>query len=114
MTNYKQIAKEYYTAVGKKDLSALEKFLHPDVKLKGPLSKPEGKSAVIESVKFFTTQFKTLKVEDVFAEQDRAVVVYITDFPGVGEIKSVALVSFKDDLIAQLELFFDPRPFIPK
>jgi hypothetical protein len=40
------IAEAYYAAMAAKNVSAMEKYLHPDVKLIAPLADATGKKAV--------------------------------------------------------------------
>lgn len=115
MSITKDKAREYYIALGKKDFSTVEKFLHPQVQFKGPLSEMSGKEAVLENIKKFGSLFESLKIQDYFGEDEKAVVIYHVFFPSpIGAQSSVALLNFKNDLITNIELFFDARPFLQK
>lgn len=105
-------AEAYYQALGKKDISSLEPLLHPDVEFVAPLAKTKGKEALLEGAEQFASFFKTLTIHAKFGDGDKAVIVYDLDCPSpVGTFRAVALMSFKDELISRIELFYDARPF---
>jgi len=80
-----------------------------------PLAKMTGKEAVIEAIKKFASFFKTLTIRAKFGFGDQAMVVYDSDFPEpIGNLSSVALMTFYEGLITKIELFFDARPFEKK
>jgi len=106
------IAEAYYTAVGKKDIAGIERYLHPDVQFIGPLAKMTGKEAVLEATKKFSAFFNTLTIRAKFGSGDQAVVVYDLDFPApIGNLSSAALMTFQGGVVTRIELFFDARPF---
>lgn len=109
------IAENYYKALGEKDTHLAEKFLHPKVQCIGPLTKIMGKENVSEANKKFISLFTTLKVRSSFASRDQAMIVYDLLCPlPVDAFSAVALLTLKDNLISQIELFYDPRPFEAK
>lgn len=111
--NSVSIAEAYYTAMSEKNGEGLGKYLHPDVQFKGPLSQLKGKEAVLESVKNFTSFFKKLTIRTKFGSGDQAMVVYDVDFPEpIGRFPSAALLTIREGLIREIELFFDGRPFV--
>lgn len=102
----------YYQAMDNKDLSALEKHLHPEVRLIGPLADITGKDAVLNSVKHLMALFNKLRVRTQFGAGDRVMLAYDIDFPApIGISRAAVLLTFQDDLIIRYELFFDARPF---
>ncbi len=106
------IAEAYYQAMERKEISALEQYLHPDVEFIAPLAKTQGKEALIEGAKNFASFFNTLTIHAKFGDDDKAVIVYDLDCPmPVGSFRAVALMSFEDELISRVELFYDARPF---
>jgi ketosteroid isomerase-like protein len=105
----------YYQAMGNKDISSIEQYLHPDVVLISPLAVVTGKDAVLNSVKHFFAVFNKLTIRTQFATEDQAMVVYDLDCSApIGAFKGAALLTFKDDLIIGYELFYDARPFDKK
>jgi ketosteroid isomerase-like protein len=108
----RMIASAYYEAVSKRDIQSVARLLHPDVRLLGPLGNAEGKESVLQAVTRFAGLLKSLRVNICFGSGDQAVVNYDADCgEPFGVIRSVALISLKDDRIARIELFFDARPF---
>ena len=106
-------AEGYYQAMGRKSVADVEGHIHPEVEFIAPLARMKGKEAFLEAARKFVTLFNTLKIHATFGEGDKAVVVYDLDCPSpVGSLRAVALMSFKDELISCIELFYDPRPFV--
>jgi hypothetical protein len=84
------------------------KHLHPDVKFVGPLSDLAGKEAVLKAAKQFLTLLKSLTMHMTFGSSEKAMLNYDVDFGApVGVRRTVVLMTFKDGVIANLELFYD-------
>lgn len=112
--NYTSLAEAYYTAIAKKNIPEIEKFLHPDIQLITPLSKTTGKAGALGAIAQFTSFFRSLKIRSKFSSGNQAVIVYDVEFPSpIGVVPSVSLLTFKDDSIIQVELFFNAAPFKP-
>ncbi len=108
-------AEAYYESVGNKEMAGAERYLHPDVQLIGPLAEMTGKEAVLKAVKGFLTIFKSLTIRAKFGSGDQVMIAYDLDCPApVGNFRAAVLLTFRDDLIARLELFYDGRPFEEK
>jgi ketosteroid isomerase-like protein len=106
------LAEAYYQAIGNKDTASVAELLHPDVHLIGPLSEVSGKEAVLGAITNYVAQIKGLSVQAGFGSEEQAMVKYDVDFgQPLGICRTAALLTFKDNLIARLELFFDARPF---
>lgn len=107
-----EIIGEYYRAMGERDFEKVERLLSSDVQFIGPLAKLKGKEAVIEATKRFTSLFKALNVRAKFGSNNQAMVVYDLDCPEpIGLFSSSALMTFENELITKIELFYDARPF---
>jgi hypothetical protein len=105
----------YYTEVGKKNIEGIEQYLHPDVQFISPFANVRGKEAVLETTKNFMAFFKTLTLRAKFGSADQAMVVYDVDFPDpIGIIPTASLMTFQEELVTKIELFFDARPFDKK
>jgi hypothetical protein len=110
--NTAEMIVDYYNAIGQRDFGKVESYLSPDVQFSGPLAKLKGKEAVIESIKRFSTVFKTLHVRAQFGSSHQAMAVYDLDCPDpIGMVSSSALMTFEKGLITKIELFYDARPF---
>lgn len=108
------VAVAYYKAMGDKNLTAMEKLLHPDVQFLGPLAEITGKNPYLESMKkFFFPSFIKLTIRAQFGARDQAMLVFDLECPApVGSLRTAVLITFKDGLINRLEAFFDPRPIL--
>lgn len=105
-------ATAYYQAMNNKDLSVIEKYLHPKVQLIGPLADITGKDAVLNAVKHLLTAFNKLTIRAQFGAGERVMLAYDIDFLApIGVSRAAVLLTFQDGLIIRYELFFDARPF---
>lgn len=111
-----KLAKSYYEAINKKDFSAAEKYWHPDSRLISPLlGEKNGKDAILPAVKEFINLFKKLEIRAAFGSEHQAMLVIDIEYPlPIGLLRSAVLMTFKDDLIIESELFFDTQLFIKK
>ncbi len=102
----------YLKAWDNKDLEEIAKYLHPEVHFIGPMVETSGKERVLQSAKRMFGLLKELQVRSKFASGDQAIFTY--DFicaDPIGVCRTAELMTFKDDLISRIELFFDARPF---
>lgn len=111
-TNNLTVAKALYTAIGKKNLASVEQYIHPDIKFISPFSQIRGKTSYLDTVNGFTNMFNSLTIRAAFASDNQAMIVYDVDFPApIGITPTAVLITFKDELIIKIELFFDARAF---
>lgn len=105
----------YYEAMDRKDLSTIEKYLHPEVRLIGPMADITGKEVVLNSIKHFFAVFNKLTVRAEFEAQNQVMLSYDLDCPPpIGTIRAAVLLTFEKGLIIRYELFYDARPFEQK
>lgn len=108
-------AEKYYKALAEKNMVYIEKQLHPDVRFIGPLGEVVGKDNVLDHTKKFAAFFKTLKMRAQFGAQDQAMIVYDVDLPApIGSIRTASLMTFQNELVIRIELFFDAAPMMKK
>lgn len=107
------LAEAYYTAMGDKNIANVEKYLHPNVQFTSPFyARITGKEEVLEAVKGFTNAFTSLVIRAKFGSDNQAMIVYDIDCPMLNRtMSSASLMTFQDNLIVKIELFFDPSPF---
>lgn len=107
------LAKAFYSTFEARNIEEMAKFLHPDVQFIAPLRKLQGKEAYIEAAKEFASIFEALTIRAVFGEKDQAIVVYNVKYPNLADeiIPTAALLTFYENLISRIELFYDARPF---
>ena len=105
----------YYQAMNNKDLSAIEKYLHPEVRLISPLADITGKDAVLNSVKHFLAIFNKLTIRAQCGGGDQVMLAYDLDCPPpIGLYRGAVLLTFQEGLIIGYELFYDARPIEKK
>jgi hypothetical protein len=105
-------AEAYYSAMNDKDLSAMARRLHPDVRLVTPMEDLTGKDAVLEAAKKLLSFIQRIEVQARFDSEDQAMLAYDMHFAEpVGICRAAALMTFKDGLIMRNVLFFDASPF---
>lgn len=105
-------AVEYYKAVGDKNHKEALKHIHPNIQFVAPLAKFDGKEKMSDAVKGFFNLFNTLAVKEKVASGNDVMLVYELDCPKpMGSFRTAVLLTFTDELISKLELFFDARPF---
>jgi hypothetical protein len=105
-------AEAYYKAMNDKDLPAMARRLHPDVRLVTPMEDLTGRDTVLEAAKKLLGFIQGVEVEARFDSGNQAMLVYNMHFAGpAGLCRTAALMTFQDGLIVRNELFFDARPF---
>lgn len=105
----------YYQAMNNKDLSIIEKYLHPEVRLIGPMADITGKDAVLNSIKHFLPNFDKLTIRAQAGNGDQVMLAYYLDCPApIGLFRGAVLLNFQEGLIIRYELFYDARPFEKK
>lgn len=106
---------DYYQSMNNKDLPKMEKYLHPEVRMIGPLAEISGKESVFNAVKHFINLFKTLHIRSVCFNKNEVMLAYDIECPApIGLSRAAVLLTFEEGLIIQYELFYDARPFEKK
>jgi len=105
-------AEIYYNAIAKRDVDAIEKFVHPDIQLVSPLVQLNGKDRYLDALRDFTKFFDELKISATCGGGDQVMLAYDMKAPApIGRFRAAALMTFDAGLVAKIELFFDARPF---
>jgi hypothetical protein len=103
-------AANYYAAMVAKDFDEMGKYLDPDVQLLSPFGKTIGKQAVLDAARRSTPLSITIRAQ--FGSQDQVMLAYDWEFnEPIGMLRAAALITFKDGLIVNNELFFDTSSF---
>jgi len=103
----------YLEAWKKLDMDGVFRHVHPDVTYVGALQKLEGKAAIRDYFDAFARMVDTVVVRAHAVEGDHALIAF--DFhcrPPVGIGRVAEMLTFNAGLIASIEHFFDPRPFL--
>lgn len=110
MSDTKTLAVAYYTALGEKNILEVKKYLHPDIQFTDPQETVIGKEAVLKAAQGFTSIFKTLTIREKFGGENQAMIVYEVEIPGFPKkLQAASLLSFHDELISKIELFYDSK-----
>lgn len=105
-------AEAYYKDMANKNLEGMAQCLHPHVRFLGPLADITGKEAVLEGAKGVLSFFQNLTIRTKFASNNQAMFVYDLDCSlPIGLLRVASLLTFEDNLIARIELFYDARSF---
>jgi len=107
-----EVTHEYLAAWQRKDADAIAAHVHTHVHFKGPMTELQGREPFIAACKRMFPMLKEYRVRSVAATEDRAIFVY--DFvcvEPIGLCRTAELITVKDGLIRDVELFFDARPF---
>lgn len=106
------VAEAYYKAVNEKNLEEVAQYLHDKVQFLSPFAQKDGKEGVLEALKGFMQSFDTISIRSKFEAANQVMLAYDVIFPEpIGAIRSAVLMTFKDNLIFKIELFFDTRQF---
>ncbi|MFZ4773426.1 MAG: nuclear transport factor 2 family protein [Chlamydiia bacterium] len=108
----KGLGLEYYTALGRKDMDAVKKLLHPHIQFSDPQEKVIGRDEVLAAAESFTKIFNALTIYTAFHSEDQAMIVYDVSILGLTKnLRAASLLSFQDGLISGIELIYDTGCF---
>ncbi len=106
----KAVGVGYYTALGKKNIEEVKKYLHPEIQFTDPQETVIGRESVLKAAQGFTGIFKTLTIREQFGSEHQAMIVYEVEIPGLPhKLQAASLLSFQEGLISKIELFYDSQ-----
>ena len=109
------IAKNYYSAMLAKDFDKMASYLDDAVQIISPLSTVNGKNDVVHAAKNFAALLQDVQIRSEFSSDNQIMFAYDMILPEpIGRLRAALLMSFNDQLISKIELFYDARPFIEK
>lgn len=109
------IATAYYTALGKKDLEEVKRYLHPNIHFTDPQEQVIGKEAVLKAATGFSAIFKSLTIRVKFGSENEAVIIYDVEIPNFAKpLRAASHLSFQEGLISKIDLIYDTRCFMEK
>lgn len=112
MPNHMATAEAYYQAMNDKCPDGVANTLHPEVQLVGPLASLAGKENVIEAATRYMSFVREIIIRTRFSSENQVILTYEANFAEpIGICRTAVLMTFKDELIERIELFFDARPF---
>lgn len=95
-------AVSYYTALGKKNLVEVKKYLHSDVEFVDRKEKVIGREALLNAPEGFSRIFKSLTIHLTFSSEEQAAIVYEVEIPGLSKnLHAASLLSFREGLILE-------------
>lgn len=106
------LCERYYSAWQRKDLDAILGCLHPDVVFRSPNAYTTGREAYTAATRRFLPLVTRVDLRGTFVAHDAAMAAlnfYCIQPIGVSPVAE--LIGVKNGLIAEDEIFFDPRPF---
>jgi ketosteroid isomerase-like protein len=92
------------------DFERARALLHDDVTFVGPLGKTEGGDEYINGVRGFAELVRGVDIHEVIAENGQVCVMYDLVTKTAGAIPTVGWYEVRDDKVASVRAFFDPRP----
>lgn len=108
MDESKDLARSYYEAVGAKDGDTVASMLDEHVSFVGPFASLHGKEAVLTATTHFMDAFRSLTIQDVLTNGERAVVIYSVDMPDVSDdFPGASWLTFNNGRIQRIQLFYD-------
>ncbi len=110
------IAEQYYRALASKDIVTASQFLHPEVKLISPLAEIETKPVVIKALEGFLAALERLEIRIVSKLSDDQTILFLNPYfhQPIGKLRTAALITLENDLIKEIELFYDAKSFASK
>lgn len=109
------IAKSYYRAMLEKDFDKMASYLDDAVQIISPLSTVHGKNDVVHAAKNFAALLQDVQIRSEFSSDNQIMFAYDMILPEpIDRLRSALLMSFNDQLINKIELFYDARPLIEK
>lgn len=110
------IAEAYYAAMSEKRFADMERYLHKNAHLVGPLTEIIGKNLIIDAAKKISSLFEApIMIRANFSSNDQVMLAYDWFFLApIGKLPAAVLMTFEDKIITKIELFFDARPFDKK
>lgn len=107
-----KIAEAYLAAMGNRDLEALGKDLHPQLRFKGPMFETNDRESFLETTKKLFPLLKRVDILARFEAQDQTLFVYDTVFADpLGPSRTTGWMTFEGGKIKVIEVLYDPRPF---
>ena len=109
-----QVGAEYLEALGAGDLNRIRAVIHPELHFRTPLLEVWGREPFIFACEQVIARTHGLVLKAKFAAGNQAMFTYDLLFvEPIGPVRTANLMTFEDDKIRDVELFYDARPFQP-
>lgn len=106
------LCERYYAAWQRKDVDAILGCLDPEVVFRSPNANTNGRDAYAAATRRFLPLVERVELRGTFVGDHGAMAAL--DFyciQPIGVSRAAELIGVKNGLIAEDEIFFDPRPF---
>ncbi len=108
------LADRHYAALAGKDLATLRANLHDDLAFKGPLATLDNADAYLQGIGHVTADMTGLERRAIIATDEEVFQVYDVSFGASATVVPVVeWLRVRDNRIAAIEMFLDPRPMLP-
>jgi ketosteroid isomerase-like protein len=107
-----EITQKYLAAWESRDAEAISALTHPEIHFKGVNAETRGREAFIAGCKRMFPLLQEHRVRAIAESGPQMILIY--DFvcrEPVGSVRTAEMLTMKDGLIVESELFFDSRPF---
>ena len=106
------LCERYYAAWQRKDVDAILACLDPAVVFRSPNANTTGRDAYAAATRRFLPLVERVELRGTyFAHEGAMAVLDFYCIPPIGVSRVAELIGAKNGLIADDEIFFDPRPF---
>ena len=100
----------YYAAIGSGNPQLAAEKLADTIEIITPLAHQKGKNTVVESLKGFSKAVESITINARMASGNEVMLTYDILFPEpTGNLKAAGLLTFDNDLIARIEMFYDTK-----
>ncbi len=108
MKNNIEIAESYYKNIFAKNFDEIEKCLHEDIQFISPCININNKQELIESTKKFSEIVGDIQIKEKCDSGNTVILIYYFELTKpVIQFRSAVLMKLKDNLISNIELFYD-------
>jgi hypothetical protein len=109
----RDLADRHFAALAQKDLTTLRSLLHDDLAFKGPLATLDNAEAYLQGIGHVTAGVTRMERRALVATDEEAFQVYDVSFGALDTpVPVTEWLRIRDNRIAAIELFLDPRPLL--
>ena len=105
-----KIVLAYYDAISNKCPQLAAEYLAEEVQLTTPLAAISGKSTVVPALTGFSNAIEGIEIRAKFTKENQVMLAYNIIFPQpIGSLRAAGLFTIKNNLINNIELFYDSK-----
>ncbi|MGZ3582430.1 MAG: nuclear transport factor 2 family protein [Ktedonobacterales bacterium] len=107
------VVDQYFAALTRKDWATLQTLLHDDLSFKGPLATLDKADEYLQGLERITARMTGMERRITLTEGENVLQVYDVTLAAPEVTVPVAeWLQVRDDRIASIQMFLDPRPFV--